>query len=121
MSPTPSLLNAALRCFALALMAAAPCCADDAQDLASRIDKHLDERWKSDGITPAPQSDDGEFLRRVGLHIGGSIPTVSETRRFLRDASPDKRSALVNELLESPQYLANFTNFWRQVMMPEGN
>ena len=103
------------------ILAAVPAWADDAQDLARRIDQHLGARWKSDNVTPAPISDDGEFLRRVSLHIGGMIPTVSETRQFLKETSPDKRSAVVDDLLESPQYLANFTNFWRQVMMPEGN
>ncbi|MBS0202074.1 MAG: DUF1553 domain-containing protein [Planctomycetes bacterium] len=95
--------------------------ADDAVDLAKRIDHHLESRWASDGIKPADAADDGEFLRRISLHIGGTIPTVSESRRFLRDDSADKRATLISELLESPQYLTNFSNFWRQVMMPEGN
>jgi len=95
--------------------------ADDARNLADRIDRHLESRWQADGIVPAAPADDAEFLRRVSLHIGGRIPTVSEARRFLREASPEKRTALVTELLDSPQYLTNFSNFWRQVMMPEGN
>ena len=95
--------------------------ADDALELAARIDRHLETRWKSDGVTPAERSDDAEFLRRVSLHIGGTIPPVSEARRFLRDESPDKRERLVNELLDGPQYLTNFSHFWRRVMMPEGN
>jgi len=95
--------------------------ADDAQKLAERIDGHLDSRWRSDRITPAEVADDGEFLRRVSLHIAGTIPPVAEARAFLRNASPQKRSALIDQLLDSPQYLTNFSNFWRQLMMPEGN
>ncbi|MBC8112888.1 MAG: DUF1549 domain-containing protein, partial [Candidatus Saccharimonas sp.] len=95
--------------------------ADDAQDLAARIDKHLETRCKSDGVTPAERSDDAEFLRRVSLHLGGTIPPVSEARRFLRDESPDKREKLVNGLLDGSQYLTNFSHFWRRVMIPEGN
>lgn len=122
MSPAFILHRFSVSCLSLAaLLASVTVRADDATELAARIDRHLESRWKSDGITPAQRSDDGEFLRRVTMHIGGTIPTVSETRRFLRDDSPNKRSAVVGELLESPQYLANFTNFWRQVMMPEGN
>lgn len=98
-----------------------PVLAGDARDLAARIDRHLEARWKSDGITAANPADDAEFSRRVSLHIAGAIPAVSETRTFLRDDAPQKREALIDRLLESPQYLANFTNFWRQVMMPEGN
>lgn len=95
--------------------------ADDAADLARRIDERLQTRWKTDRVTPADPADDAEFLRRVSIHVAGVIPTVSEARQFLRDESADKRTKTVAALLESPQYLTNFSNFWRQVMMPEGN
>ena len=98
-----------------------PALADDARDLAARIDRHLETRCQSDGVTLAERSDDAEFLRRVSLHIGGTIPPVSEARRFLRDEAADKREKLVNGLLDGPQYLTNFSHFWRRVMMPEGN
>ncbi len=125
MSPFPAIPDVAVRCFMLTLLftgsATIPSWADDATDLAGRIDRHLEVRWKSDGITPTALADDGEFLRRVSLHIAGTIPAVSDARRFLREASPRKRAALIDELLASPQYLTNFSNYWRQVMMPEGN
>jgi Protein of unknown function (DUF1553)/Protein of unknown function (DUF1549) len=98
-----------------------PVTADDARNLAARIDRHLESRWKSDGITPAPPADDAEFLRRVSLHIAGRIPLVSEAREFLREPSTEKHHRLVDDLLESPQYLSNFSNFWRRVMMPEAS
>ncbi len=123
MSPFRSIPTVAARCLLLTLLftgsATFPTWADDATDLAGRIDRHLESRWKSDGITPAAMADDGEFLRRASLHIAGTIPAVSDARRFLRDASPRKRAALIDELLESPQYLTNFSNYWRQVLMPE--
>lgn len=121
LSPFP---NVALWCLSLGFLFAATStslAADDARNLAERIDRHLASRWKSDGITPADLANDTEFLRRVSLHIAGTIPTVSEARRFLRDDSSTKRADIVDELLESPQYLTNFSNYWRQVMMPEGN
>lgn len=98
-----------------------PAHADEATELARKIDARLQARWAPDNVTPANPADDAEYLRRVSLHIGGVIPTVADVRRFLRDKSEDKRASVVAELLESPQYLTNFSNFWRQVMMPEGN
>src|SRR5947209_6752296 len=74
-----------------------PAIAEDAVDLAQKIDRQFDARWRSDGIVPADRADDAEFLRRVYLHIGGVIPTVSEARRFIRDESADKRTAAVTE------------------------
>lgn len=93
--------------------------ADDVQSLADMIDRQIEARWKSDGITPAPMSEDAEFLRRVSLHVGGTIPAVAEARQFLKSDAPDKRRQWVDQLLESPLYITHFSNFWTRVMMPE--
>lgn len=100
-------------------LATSPVRADDVQDLANLIDRRIEERWKSDDITPAPIATDSEFIRRVSLHVAGTIPTVSETRQFLRNESLDHRRRFVDELLETPRYITNFSNFWTKVMMPE--
>jgi hypothetical protein len=101
------------------ILAGLPVLADDVQDLAEKIDRHIESRWKSDGITPSPIASNAEFLRRVSLHVGGTIPTVSDAREFFRNESIDHRRQIVDQLLESPRYITNFTNFWTRVMMPE--
>ncbi len=93
--------------------------ADDVQILADKIDRRIEARWNSDGVTPAPVAGDAEFLRRVSLHVAGSIPPVADARLFLRSDSLDQRRKLVDTLLESPHYITNFSNFWTRVMMPE--
>ena len=93
--------------------------ADDVTELARRIDRRIEAGWKAAGVTPAPEADDAEFLRRVSLHIAGSIPPVSDVREFLQNDLPNRRRQLVDNLLESPQYINNFSNFWTRVMMPE--
>ena len=92
---------------------------DEVQNLADLIDRRIEARWKSDGVTPAPMAGDAEYLRRVSLHIAGCIPPVADARQFLRDESLDQRRRLVDQLLESPHYITNFSNFWTRVMMPE--
>jgi hypothetical protein len=47
---------------------------------------------------------DDEFLRRVYLDLTGSIPAADRARAFLDDSSPDKRSALIDRLLASPEF-----------------
>jgi hypothetical protein len=94
---------------------------DDAQALADRIDALMAERWKKDGITPAPIADDAEFLRRASLDLCGRIPPGSVVRDFLDDPSPDKRRKIIDRLLDSPTYIVNATNRWREAMLPEAD
>ncbi len=98
--------------------------ADDVQQLAELIDRRIEARWKSDAVTAAPLADDAEFMRRVSLHVAGSIPPVADSRQFLNGDRSGQDSAavrrnLVDDLLESPHYITNFSNFWTRVMMPE--
>lgn len=90
-----------------------------ASELAQLIDARISERWESEGITPAPLADDAEYLRRVYLDICGKIPHASTVRDFLEDESPDKRRAIVEELLSGPSYIIHYTNLWRAAMIPE--
>jgi hypothetical protein len=92
---------------------------EDARQLARRIDELIAARWKADNITPAPLADDAEFLRRASLDICGRIPAGSEVRDFLADKSPERRQAAIERLLDSPTYIVNMTNRWREVMLPE--
>jgi hypothetical protein len=73
-----------------------------------RIDELVFAKWKQLGIEPANQCSDAVFLRRVYLDVIGTLPTVEEARAFLGDKSPDKRSRLIDALLERPE----FADFW---------
>jgi hypothetical protein len=131
-----------------ALLAAAPCLAQDAlppavaapappaapaaapvsptinpvevQALAAKIDAYLAAGWEANHARPAALTDDATFLRRVYLDLAGKIPTASEVRRFLKDPAPDKRQRVVERLLDGPAYISHFTNVWRALMLPEG-
>jgi hypothetical protein len=91
----------------------------DALALARKIDELIAERWKAAKAVPAEPADDATFIRRASLDIAGKIPAVSELHEFLEDTSAEKRSRLVERLLDSPAYVMNFSNFWRSVMLPE--
>lgn len=87
--------------------------------LAVEIDRLIEARWQKDSVTPAPVCDDAEFIRRVYLDICGKIPRASDVRDFLADQTPDKRTKLVDRLLETPSYVIHYTNLWRAAMIPE--
>jgi hypothetical protein len=57
---------------------------------------------------PSPPASDSDFLRRVFLDVIGTLPTADETREFLSDEHPDRRSLLVDRLLARPE----FADFW---------
>jgi len=80
------------------------------------IDEFAVAKWKKLGLRPSPVADDATFLRRVTLDLCGRLPTTAETRAFLADASADKRSKVIDRLLDSPDYPAYFAMRWGTIL-----
>ncbi|MFG0333123.1 MAG: DUF1549 and DUF1553 domain-containing protein, partial [Maioricimonas sp. JB049] len=59
-------------------------------------------------IEPSGLSSDEEFLRRICLDLHGRLPAPDEIRAFVADTTPDKRSRLIDRLLDAPQ----FADWW---------
>ncbi len=93
----------------------------DVLQFAGEIDRLIAEHWVQAQVTPAPLSDDAEFLRRVYLDITGKIPPAAEVRDFIANQAVDKRSEAVAKLLQSPAYIIHYTNLWRAAMVPEAD
>jgi Protein of unknown function (DUF1549)/Protein of unknown function (DUF1553) len=72
------------------------------------VDQHVFSRLKELRINPSADAGDLVFLRRATLDLLGVLPTADEARRFAADASGDKRSRLIDELLQRPE----FADFW---------
>lgn len=68
-------------------------------------------RFEELGLFPSETCRDDEFLRRATLDTIGRLPTLEETRAFLADASPDKRTQLVDRLL-GPENRFDYADFW---------
>ena len=88
-------------------------------DVVRNLDRHLNDYWTREGITVAPSADDGEFLRRLSLDLVGKIPSASESRAFIADKDPQKRSKKIDELLARPGHLNHFANVLRQTWVPQ--
>ncbi len=72
------------------------------------IDHHVLAKLRALRILPSPLCSDSVFLRRAYLDALGILPTPEEVRSFLSDSRPDKRTRLIDQLLERPE----FADFW---------
>jgi hypothetical protein len=80
------------------------------------VDAAVFDKLKTLGIPPASLCDDATFLRRASLDITGQLPSKEEALGFLADASPDKRSRLVDRLLASDGYADYFARKWVTIL-----
>ena len=80
------------------------------------VDELAVARWKKLGLLPSPLCDDATFLRRVTVDLCGRLPTADEARAFLADAVADKRSRLIDRLLDSPDYPSYFALRWGSIL-----
>jgi hypothetical protein len=83
---------------------------------ANFIDRAVLAQWKEVGLLPTPLADDGEFLRRVYLDLIGTLPTVNEARAFLDSTDSQKRSKLIDALLERPEYADYWALKWGDLL-----
>ncbi|TWT67445.1 DUF1553 domain-containing protein [Allorhodopirellula solitaria] len=86
------------------------------------------EQWVLDGakwpaataelatLAEVPLVDDAAFLRRVYLDTVGVGPTSDDVRRFLADDASDKRSELVQTLLQDDRYADHWVSFWMDLL-----
>jgi hypothetical protein len=83
---------------------------------SGRIDEMVQKGLAEAKAPAAKRTTDEQFARRVYLDLTGKAPSVEELREFV--ASPDrhKRSALIDRLLDSPDYAANWARYWRDVI-----
>ena len=72
--------------------------------LRDSIGARVEAAWQANKVKPAEPASDAEFLRRVYLDLLGVIPSHEEAAAFLDDASSDKRSKLIDTLLEHPRF-----------------
>ncbi len=93
--------------------------ADLFSSLAARnfIDEQVHAKLRELKLPPSPRSTDGEFLRRSSLDTIGVLPTLTEVREFLADTHPDKRDALIERLLQRPEFVDYWSYRWSDLLL----
>ena len=80
------------------------------------IDTAVFNKLKLLGIPPSQLADDATYIRRVTIDITGRLPTEQEVRDFVASTDSNKRDALVDRLVDSPEYADLFANKWNMVL-----
>ncbi|MFO0814683.1 MAG: DUF1549 and DUF1553 domain-containing protein [Gemmatales bacterium] len=81
------------------------------------IDEHVLNRLFELRLMASPACTDEEFLRRVFLDTIGTLPTPAEVERFARDTGADKRTRLIDQLLQRPEFVDYWTNRWADLFL----
>jgi hypothetical protein len=87
-----------------------------APPVANYIDELADAKLRQLQYLPAGLCSDDEFLRRVSLDVTGQLPTLAQTKAFLADTAANKRSKLIDELLERPEHARFFALKWGDLL-----
>lgn len=82
----------------------------------SKIDELVFARWQQLKIEPARVCSDSTFVRRAFLDVIGTLPTISEATDFLKDQDPEKRSKLIDRLLQRPEYADYWGMRWADIL-----
>ncbi len=88
---------------------------------AAPVQNPIDERnlatLRSLNLPPSPPADDATFLRRATLDATGTLPPAESVAAFLADTDPGKRTALVDRLLASPEYVDYWAYRWSDLLL----
>ena len=84
---------------------------------ANFIDASVLRKLQELNIEPSTLSSDAEFIRRAYLDAAGILPEPDEVRSFLGDQRPDKRSRLIDALLERPEFVDYWAYKWSDLLL----
>jgi hypothetical protein len=83
-----------------------------------RLDSLVWDKLQLLGMLPSAPASETSFHRRAYLRIIGRLPTPAETRAYLADSRADKHEALIDQLLERPEYADFWANKWTDLLRP---
>ncbi len=84
------------------------------------IDELVLKKLKEINIAPSEEVDDQQFIRRVYIDTTGTLPTSEQVVNFLEDKSPEKRNKLIDQLLESNDFVDYWTYKWSDILLLNG-
>ncbi|MSR59089.1 MAG: DUF1549 domain-containing protein [Planctomycetaceae bacterium] len=91
----------------------------DAANAARKLDTRVTDGWESekDKVQPASACDDATFLRRAWLDLAGRVPPFAEADKLAKSGKPLDRAAVIEELLDSPEFAAYWSRHWAEYLL----
>jgi hypothetical protein len=90
-----------------------------AMDQRNEIDQLVQQKLVKLRLGPADRCSDETFLRRAYVDVIGQLPTSEEVRAFLADDREEKRAAVVDVLLQRPEFPDVWAMAWAEVLRIE--
>ena len=85
------------------------------------INSELQKVWKEFQIQPSKAEDDGLWCRRAYLDVLGRIPTFRELQTFGKMPASERRSKLIQKLLNdethTEEFAARWSNVWTNILI----
>ena len=88
-----------------------------AREIVDFTNTQVRQGWTDNEIKPSTIAGDTEWIRRVHLDLVGAIPSLEAVEAFLKDRDPAKRTKLVDNLLDDPGYVRNWTTIWSNLLI----
>jgi hypothetical protein len=76
------------------------------------IDKFIAKKHAELKLTPAPEADRRELVRRLYFNLHGLPPTKEQADAFVKSTDPQAYEKLIDELLASPRYGERWAQHW---------
>lgn len=81
------------------------------------VDRFVYQYFSSKRIPIRPLISDAQYIRRVYLDIIGLLPSPEQVNEFILDSNPQKRTALVDQLLtNNSAYAQHWLTFWNDLL-----
>ena len=120
-SLSAKIIAAASLAFCSVVAQAKPLSQEKVRSTSNEIDQFVATYLQKKKTQANPIIDDSIFLRRAYISISGRIPTSQEAEKFLLAPDKDKRSALVDTLIQSNGYKSRMFNFWADLLRLQTN
>ena len=78
----------------------------------NEIDYFVLTKMKENGLSPNPEAEAQNLVRRLYLDLTGVPPSTKQIEKFVSDPSKQAYEALVDTLLQSPKYGEHWASMW---------